>query len=332
MTKNFIRLPNGNKLDYYNYALTNALIVKFKDKKIDEVNTFFGTEIIDYVDILNENGDLVETHNIYMKRKTIATETITVTEYEDRIVKEAWTEEKEVLNEETGETSTVTIENPAIIEKIPKDVSVDLITVILEKPTVSEEIDNMKDVIGIVNTNTMTLDEFRSYYKTQLGKVCTSAIESGADVETSKGVQHFSYTMEDQSNLKDLIIIRLITDLLKIKLGIDIEITLPYHADGHLCDIYTADDILKIYMALSSNKTYHTTYCNLLNAMLNDAKDMETIKSITYGMEITDKDYLNVITKVNNSKDALLELVEKAISDNDNKDEDNKEKENVSNE
>ena len=300
MADKYMRLPNGNKIKYYSFAITNALIAKFINTDMKELKDFFGTNIIDYIDITNDNDDILETYNLYMKLKTITSETTTIMEYEDRIVKDSWTDDDG-------------IEHEALTEKIQKEVPCDLVTVILEKPSTSEELDNIKSVVGIVNTNNMTLDEFKDYYKTQIGKLCTSAIEAGSDVETSKGTQHFSYTIEDQSNIKDLVIIWLLVEVLKSKLGSDINITFPYHSDGNLCDVYESNDILKIYMALSSNKTYHTTYCNLLNAIINGCKDMNSVKSITYGMEIKDEKYLEVINKVNESKDTLLQLVAQVI-------------------
>ena len=38
------------------------------------------------------------------------------------------------------------------------------------------------------------------------------------------------------------------------------------------------------------------------------------LKAITYGMEITDEKYLEVMTKINESKDALLAYVEKKFN------------------
>ena len=151
----------------------------------------------------------------------------------------------------------------------------------------------------------MTLDEFKNYYKTQIGKECTAAIENGVDVETTLGKKHFSYTIEDQSNVKDLIIAAIFTDF---------TLPLPYHADGEPCTLYQPNDIRNIYMSLCSNKTYHTTYCNVLNAMINEAKDLVSVKAITYGMEITDEKYLDVMSKINESKNALLTYVEKKFN------------------
>lgn len=80
------------------------------------------------------------------------------------------------------------------------------------------------------------------------------------DMSDTLGKKHFSYTIEDQSNVKDLIIAAIFTDF---------TLPLPYHADGEPCTLYQPNDIQNIYMLLSSNKTYHTTYCNVLNAMIN---------------------------------------------------------------
>ena len=127
----YLRLPNGKKIKYYNFAITNALIVKFIDADIKELKTFFGTDIIDYIDIVDETNNILENHNLYMKRTSILTESSSIVEYEDRVVKEAWTDD-------SG------IEHPAEIEKISKEIPCDITTVILEKPSVSEELDNVK--------------------------------------------------------------------------------------------------------------------------------------------------------------------------------------------
>lgn len=148
----YLRLPNGKKIKYYNFAITNALIVKFIDADIKELKSFFGTDIIDYIDIVDETDNILENHNLYMKRTSILTESSFIVEYEDRVVKEAWTDEDGV-------------EHPAETEKISKEVPCDITTVILEKPSVSEELDNVKSIVGIVNPNNMTLDEFKDYYK-----------------------------------------------------------------------------------------------------------------------------------------------------------------------
>lgn len=323
MTTKYVRLQNGKKMEIYDYAITNACILKFINTDVETVKAFLGMDLIDAIDIIDSDDKLISNHALNMKRKTILFENTTIKKYEERIVKEAYDEVIKIpvetttdeTTEETveGETANTepkyeekTIHHDAVVETVAKDVPVELITAILEKPSFEEELDVVKSTVGIVNTNNMTLDEFKDYYKGVIGMACTAAIESGVDVETVFGKQHFSYTIEDQSNIKDLIITGIISDF---------SLPLPYHADGNLCDTYQPADILRIYMALSSNKTYHTTYCNILNAMITDAKDMVTVKGITYGMEITDGKYTDVISKINGSKDALLKVVEKKVNE-----------------
>ena len=266
--KQYIRLPNGQKkLTYLYFIGDEESTIQFVDQKYDDIKDFFGMEIIDYVDFLDENDTLLNSFNIYQKISSISYMVDTITEYESRIAQEAYDEKILERDEETD--------------------------------TIKEKI-----VVGIVNTNSLSLEEFRDYYKEQIGKQCTAAIESGLAIETSLGKQHFSYTIEDQSNMKDLVMTAELTDF---------TLPLPYHANGELCALYQPTDILKIYMSLSANKTYHTTYCNVLNAMIKDAKDIESIKKITYGMEITDEKYTDIIKTVTDSKDALLAAVEKKL-------------------
>lgn len=164
-----------------------------------------------------------------------------------------------------------------------------MITVVMDKPTVKEEIDNLKQVVGIVNPNNMSLEEFKTYHKSLIGDKCTQAIYNGCDIDTSLGTKHFSYTAEDQQNIQDLFI---------TILAAQENISLPYHADGNYCEIFTGYDIITIFSVLSSNKIYQTTYCNILNRMIENQTSINGIKDIVYGMEITDesdKELLNNI-------------------------------------
>lgn len=312
MTK-YVRLPNGNKMQIYSCSITNSCILKFIDTDVQTVKEFLGNDLIDYIDIVDSFGKVLSTHQVNGINKDVLSTTEKITEQEKRLISSAYDEEVS-YTDENGEEKTKIVYHEPQYEIINKDKYIQVIVAPLETPTISDQIKQIKDEVGIVSTNNMTLDEFREYYKSQIGKECREKIETGVDVETSKGVQHFSYNSDDQSNIKDLIITTILSLLLQIILGKEpSEIHLPYHADKNLCTIYSSEDILKAYMMLSANKTYHTTYCNILNNMLYNATDMESIKNITYGMEITDEKYLEVLNEVNNSKDILLNLAEQLI-------------------
>lgn len=304
--KQFIRLPNGNIKEIYTYLFgDDESTIQFIDQEYHDIKSFFGSEILDYIDLIDEENKLISTVNIYQKLLSITCTTDTITEYERRLIQSEYDQTENEYDEKTDTYTEKITHVDAQYQDIPKYRTANLIIVKLAKPSIREEVENIKSVVGIVNTNSMNVDEFRNYYKEQIGKQCTAAIENGLDIETSLGTQHFSYTIEDQSNIKDLILTAELTDF---------ALSLPYHADGELCTLYPAIDIFKIYMSLSANKTYHTTYCNVLNAMLKETKDVESIKKITYGMEITDEKYTGIIKTITNSKNTLLSAVEKKIN------------------
>ena len=144
---------------------------------------------------------------------------------------------------------------------------------------VNEKIRNIEKKLDTsINEAAMTIEEYIDYKVKLIGEECKAAIYNGADVETSKGIQHFSYTSEDQRNLKTLFDSATITKL-----------DVPYHSDGNACEIYTWEDIVKIYVALQSNLLYQTTYCNALNTYIRSLSDKATIASVVYGQEIPEE-------------------------------------------
>lgn len=300
MIETYLRLPNGNIKKFYTISALSQCIIKFTNTTINEAKEFLGSGTIDYIDILDANKNLVRTITLNMKRKSVSTETATISIPEKRIVQNAFIEKRESIDPDTGGSTIIEIPHETIYETINVYTKSELITATLVPPSIEDDITDIKNSIGIVNTNNMTLDEFKAYYKEQIGKQCTAAIENGVDIETSLGKKHFSYTIEDQSNIKDLVITASITDF---------TLPLPYHADGEPCAIYQPKDIMNIYMELSSNKTYHTTYCNILNLMIAEATDMISVKEITYGMELNDKRYIEILAKITSCRDGLLSLV-----------------------
>lgn len=293
MNTQYIRLPNGKIMECFEcISNSTSCELRFINTSLDEVKNFIGTEIIDYIDILDSNEKVLRSYDIYAKRHECIIQDTTIQDEIQRVVKEAWEEViPPVIDEETQEVlqEEQIISHPAEIETVYKDIPVEMITVIMDKPTVKEEIDNLKHAVGIVNPNSMSLEEFKTYYKSIIGGQCKQAIYSGCDIETSLGTKHFSYTAEDQQNIQDLFITILASQE---------NLSLPYHADGNYCEIFTGFDIITIFSVLSSNKIYQTTYCNILNRMIETQTSINGIKDIVYGMEITndnDKELLNNI-------------------------------------
>lgn len=60
----------------------------------------------------------------------------------------------------------------------------------------------------------------------------------------------------------------------------------PYHSDGELCTIFSAEDIIKISEAAIAFKLYHVTYCNHLNIWINRSGSVSEVENIFYGIAL----------------------------------------------
>ena len=135
-----------------------------------------------------------------------------------------------------------------------------------------------------IDENNPVTDELLELIRTsklaELRAACNNLIEQGVDVNTShsgKDTEHFSLDSYDQNNITNM--------FYSVMAGVD---EYPYHADGKECVTYTKNDIVAIYVAAQSAITYHTTYNNMLRALVNRTDDVDVLAGITYGMELPD--------------------------------------------
>ena len=110
----------------------------------------------------------------------------------------------------------------------------------------------------------------------ELSSACESAIYRGVDVNE----KHYSYTLQDQSNLENAINISSQT-------GLDV----PYHADGESCALYSLMQLQEIYVAEQVNLTKNQTYFNQMKQYIldtfTDINMINELQSIVYGTELT---------------------------------------------
>lgn len=118
------------------------------------------------------------------------------------------------------------------------------------------------------------LDAIRAQKEAEISAACNAAIVAGMDVETSQGTEHFSLQETDQINLT--------TAYNAILSGAQ---SYPYHADGQLCRMFTADEIKAVSAASIQHKLYHTTLCNHLLTWARRAETELEIESISYTAE-----------------------------------------------
>jgi len=120
---------------------------------------------------------------------------------------------------------------------------------------------------------TPTLSERRLSKLQEIAAACSTAIAAGFDVQLSDGsTEHYSLTETDQINLSAAVA--------AVQAGAQVY---PYHADGALCKLYQAADIINIGTAATEHKLYHTTYCNHLNAWIRRTESFAELDAISYG-------------------------------------------------
>lgn len=109
----------------------------------------------------------------------------------------------------------------------------------------------------------------------EISDACNKVIVAGVDLELGGETVHFNLKTEDQSNISNLFRV--------VELG---GTEFPYQADGGICRIYTAIEIVQIYVAAQTLITAQTTYHNSLKSYVQTLTTAEDIATIVYGMEL----------------------------------------------
>ena len=114
------------------------------------------------------------------------------------------------------------------------------------------------------------VEQVREAKRQEIGLACSAAIYAGIDV----GESHYSLTVHDQTEI--------MAQYATVKEG---AAAVPYHADGELCRMYTADEFAALAQAATGHVFYHRTYCNHMNAWIRRA-DLEELPTIVYGAKL----------------------------------------------
>ena len=139
-----------------------------------------------------------------------------------------------------------------------------------------DDVDDSSSITEPTEPYVETLEEVKERKISELSNICQENIIAGVDVDIDGEIEHFSYSDEDQINIKEL-----------FDLSIQSNCGLYYHSDGQSCKLYTVEQIISIYATASTNKMQHTTYFNQLRAYIDTLEDIESVQAITYGQELT---------------------------------------------
>lgn len=166
-------------------------------------------------------------------------------------------------------------------------------TATLERIT-EVEYQRLSSIISIDNicNSPQTLEEARTAKIEEMRKACTDKLDKGVSVLLDDTLyHHFTLTVEDQLNLAR------VKELLDA--GLD---KVPYHENGHLIKLYSAEEMRKIIKVADSFKTYHLTYYNLLKYCIKNIYDIVKIQDIEYGVDLKtlnlSEDLLNLLNEV----------------------------------
>lgn len=105
---------------------------------------------------------------------------------------------------------------------------------------------------------------------------CFFTINYGFFVEIQGEQKHFNFTTEDQQNIKTA-----------FDLAFTTKMSVPYHADGEDCKLYTPEEITRIYIAGQLHVTHHQTYYNQLKQYINSLDNIEDVNCVQYGQRLT---------------------------------------------
>lgn len=134
----------------------------------------------------------------------------------------------------------------------------------------------LDDVVEIVGEDN-SLSVVMSAKLAEISKTCNTVIENGVDIELGEESVHFNLDIKDQSNINNLFRV--------VELG---GTEFPYQADGGVCRIYTAAEIVEIYVAAQTLITAQTTYHNELKQYVQSLESIEDVSAVQYGMTLPD--------------------------------------------
>lgn len=155
---------------------------------------------------------------------------------------------------------------------------IDGLRITLTKQDIIQQVQNIEDMLNkTVNIESMSADEYRTYLLQKVSEACQEDIYSGDFVEINGSNYEFSFTSNDQTNLKTLYDIAINNP----------NIRLSYHANKQPCQMYPASTIIKIYSTLQMRLLRITTYVNLLNQTILNTDSKEELLKIAYDMPLS---------------------------------------------
>lgn len=125
------------------------------------------------------------------------------------------------------------------------------------------------------------LDSLKNLKIMEMSAQSQYMIKNGIDYNE----EHYSLNTHDQINLTTLHALAQAGQ------------SVPYHADGKVCRIYSPEEMIGLVQASIQWIIYHTTYFNLLKHQILEMETGEEVEVVKYGMELKDE-YQAIINSI----------------------------------
>lgn len=160
---------------------------------------------------------------------------------------------------------------------------VDCLQITLTKASLIDQINRIEEKLDDnIDFDAMTVEEYKQYLLDDISAKGQAEIYAGTGVVLSDGTSEvFTYTNHDQANLT---VAAITVDKLD-----DLTLLVPYHEHLKECKLYTAKDILIIYMTLRMMAVEVQTRVNMLKNYIRTINDKATLMTINYNTPLPDE-------------------------------------------
>ncbi len=143
-------------------------------------------------------------------------------------------------------------------------------------------------VIEEPQVHVRTIEEARTAKIAYVKDQSEYAIRKGEVVTLSDGSQdEFNYSQFNQMNIANA-----------FNLAISTKEAVPYYDSENICKIYSAEDIIRIYISCQTLVTYHLTLAHQLIDQINKNDDVEAVDALEYNIEALDAEHLTIFNEM----------------------------------
>lgn len=157
-----------------------------------------------------------------------------------------------------------------------------------------------KEIASLLNIplSTITLEDAIKEKEEELNIACQTCIYQGTDILLSDGnIHHFSFTLEDQSNLKNC-----------LDIAVASKSAVLYHADNESFVLYSLEDLVTIYSEEQSFIMTQTAFVNTLKKQVNELTTIEDVLSVTYNTKLLEhyqEEYCKIVSCAKELKETI---------------------------